>query len=203
MSMERPGRYIKGTIEGQVGWRGYLSGQKAPGRSMEEYMADLGMTAEDIDGKDILDLGSSATARFEHEVGERANVISLSPDYAAEEHRERLPAETKAVAGIGQQLPFKNESFDQILAYHLTEHITAQELEEVLIEAARVLREGGQMRLMPIWPGGAQEAVIRAFAVEHELNLEMVPSGKVVTERVEGSRNQYYKIELLRATLTK
>lgn len=57
------------------------------------------------------------------------------------------------VQGTARSLPFKDGSFDAIVAYHVLEHIERRDLIPVMNECWRVLREGGEIRIeLPLFP---------------------------------------------------
>ena len=127
------------------------------GRNLEEYIEELGFSLDDLANKDVLDLGSGPTARLSKELRKKvanARVISLSPDYSIGKHRQVAIAAgaDNLVAGLGQRLPFPNESFDVVLSFHVLGYIRdAQDYKKILLEAARVLKKGGQARIGPIY----------------------------------------------------
>ncbi len=133
---------------------------RAPGgRGLEEYEGILGFNRKDLDGKTVLDLGSGQLERLSKELkqqGINANVVSLNPDYALKKYRQIIKRQEdwqrKSVAGVGQALPFNDESFNYIVGL---ESVTLYEdaLHEPVAakawakEVARVLKPGGIARL--------------------------------------------------------
>ena len=110
----------------------YMRPEKIPtsNRGLEKYLSDLNLTKETLEDKRILDLGSG-TRRFAKELedgGVKAEIFSLDPIFenpkekieaGAEELSEQLSKTRRVqntVAGLGEHLPFKNNSFDLILA---------------------------------------------------------------------------------------
>lgn len=153
MSSESWRGFKKGSIEGQ-----HLlpspDKEKLEGRSFQEYQKELGLEKTEIENKHILDLGSGPTARLERELKGKAFVVSLSPDYEDDEYRGWLKGNKgkveHAVAGLGQALPFKEESFDTICIYHVFEHTSLEKAEEMTRESIRVLKIGGRVHIMPV-----------------------------------------------------
>ncbi len=155
-----------------------LSTLEAPrgGRSLKDYEQDLGFKKEDLNTKEVLDLGSGESERLARELksnGITANVVSLNPDYVVESYEryrkayENFPGREKgkSVAAIGQNLPFKDESFDAIFAlWSISEYLQKEdELEKAFREVYRVLKPGGTARISPFsfrqtspegWPEG-------------------------------------------------
>lgn len=58
------------------------------------------------------------------------------------------PADAVDVRADGRWLPFDDDSFDHVLAYHLIEHLTPEATEQLLIEATRVCRPDGVVHLL-------------------------------------------------------
>src|SRR3989344_3752335 len=141
-----------------------LDPERIPGRSLEQYEYELQFDRRELEGKTVLDLGSGLQALLDKSLkkaGIHATVISLSPDYSNEEHRKFLEptrwekfkavikderAEPLAVAGVGEQLPFKDESFDEVLAL-ASVSAYSERYQEFLSEICRVLKNGGIARI--------------------------------------------------------
>ena len=148
--MSRPSfesEFIKGTIEHRR--------QPSGGRGIATYEKQLMFDRKDLEGKKILDLGAGPEVKFAKELGEsgiNAEVISLSPDFTetkyTEKAKESLP-DSKLIIAVGQALPFKNESFDRIFAFHVDEHISRQVFFGFISEMARVLKRGGEAKFGP------------------------------------------------------
>lgn len=135
----------------------------AADNNLEEYERLLGFKRKDLEGKMVLDLGTSPTDRLAKdvkEVGINATVVGLSPDLGnlypneiqvpgMEDEWDRL-----GVAAIGQAMPFKDESFDVILgAYSVTWRAATypEQVEAWVSEIGRVLKPGGEARLGPTY----------------------------------------------------
>lgn len=129
----------------------------------------------------ILDLGSGAKQNFARDIqdlGFKAKVISVDPRLGLEENEdlalmpsseqnERLVGRKKSmpgtVAAIGEELPFKGESFHKIFALFSVPYYLEQENEiyQNLTEMIRVLRPGGTIKIFPIL--GNQVKIIEKF----------------------------------------
>ena len=129
--------------------------QPKGGRELAAYEAQLQFDREDLKGKKVLDLGAGPELKFAKELKESgidADVISLSPDFADEKYRKKAQRsfpEGKTITGVGQALPFQDESFDKIFAFHVDEHLSQGAFFGVVAEMARVLRGGGEAKLGP------------------------------------------------------
>ena len=134
-------------------------------RSLKTYEGYLGFKRDDLKGKTVLDLGSGKTELFSRSVrdnGINTNVISLNPDYSLEKSRQSIKEKAdwgkKSVAAIGQELPFRDEFFDKILAVYSVASFSnphkeignPEAAEKWVSEIVRVLKPGGEARLAPI-----------------------------------------------------
>lgn len=132
------------------------------GKSLEQYEDILGFDARELQGKSILDLGTGETEKLSKELKQKnieTNVISLNPDYSHDEwlrkNIKKKDWQGKSVAGIAQQLPFKDESFDVILGLESTTRYVSPKdsIEEAKTwgrEVVRTLKKGGEARLWPV-----------------------------------------------------
>lgn len=133
-------------------------------RGLDFYLERLNLRAEELVGKRILDLGSGKEAAFARDVMLKemkdTQVVSFSPHFSKEEYRKDLKgtgSAVGAVAGIAQEMPFKNGSFDYVLGvwsvpFHLRigkKDVAEVEVRKALGEAIRILAPGGELRLYP------------------------------------------------------
>ena len=128
------------------------------GRDIDEYVRDLGIRVEDIKGK-VLDLGSSnglAFARSAKEKGIDAQIVSFSPAFKDVSTRKNARMGQDAagrlmVAGMGEELPFSDNSFNTVLILHVAQYLNDEErLRRFLFEAVRVLQPGGSAYIGPL-----------------------------------------------------
>ncbi len=184
--------------------KSYMNPEQIPtsNRGLDKYLLDLKLTKEELSGKRILDLGSG-TRRFAKEVednGIKAEVFSIDPIFedpnqkvekGADELAGQL-AETdrpsitkKTVAALGENLPFKDNSFDLILAeYSLPAHATSEkQIDEFFQDAIRSLRVGGELRFCP--PVNLQRKELSKY-IDHKLTglsqqsqYEVIKSGQL------------------------
>jgi ubiquinone/menaquinone biosynthesis C-methylase UbiE len=126
------------------------------GRSLGEYEKFLGFQRDELSGKTVIDLGSGPTERFSRELKESGidvNVISINPDYKSEKQRKEIVTnpewQKKSVAAIGQELPFQDNSIDEVLGLYSVSWYADTEFEQVLPEVYRVLKPGGVARIGP------------------------------------------------------
>lgn len=137
-------------------------------RGLSKYLDDLHLTKEGLTGKRILDLGSG-TRRFAKEAEEsgiNVDIFSLDPLFEdpsqkIENGQEELAKSldetnrrsitSRTIAGFGDQLPFKDNTFDLILAeYSLPAHaVSEKQIDEFFKETTRALKVGGELRFSP------------------------------------------------------
>lgn len=134
---------------------------------LEEYLDLAGIAIADLKG-DVLDLGAGDHERFSREAGQHGiNVVSLNPflvrpidrlQVKTGQHYEfpwTAPPETwqgQSVAGLAQELPFKEESFDTVVScLAVPGYIETQDYETILSEMNRVLKPGGVAYLFPLF----------------------------------------------------
>jgi len=117
----------------------------------DTYLDDLGVNWETLKGKKVLDLGAGL-ARFTQAAKRRGvNVISIDrhPEWHSDEGTP--PKDVPYAIADGLYLPFLDNSFDVILsraAVHSMIEIQ-EDMEQLINEAKRVLREGGEFRFGP------------------------------------------------------
>lgn len=151
VAMDTPGRpinFIAGTIEGR-------QGMPPGGRDLDSYENDLMFDRNELVGKRVLDLGAGAEVRFAtglRAAGIDTEVVELSPDFYDQRYlnRARSVYDGEVVAGFGQSLPFDDNYFDRVFAFHVLEHITPEDCKEVIKETSRVLKGGGAATFGPL-----------------------------------------------------
>lgn len=170
------------------------------GRTLEQYESFLMFDRKELEDKRVLDLGAGQGANLAKELGLAnidAEVVSLSPDFSFEEIREELfksLPESKFVAGVGQALPFADESFDYIFAIGVDDHIHSPRIFKFFIsEMARVLKPGGQAKYGPIYRPGYDPLEKLVFS-DQELMKKLGSFGvTVVKEFIPKLRNHEMK----------
>jgi len=148
-------------------------------RKIQEYMDRLDISEEDLKRwQNILDLGSGTEQEFAKgikTINPKARVVSLDPrqglaeeidleSYFPEEKDARLRGrrnpEENTVAGLAQELPFKDGSFDAVLALHsVPQYLKEPEINLALGEIVRVLKAGGEARIHPVLESKDLESV--------------------------------------------
>ena len=149
--MEKPSnfKYRRGSIE----FNQSVFTQGEGGRKLDTYCKELGIAEQDLLGKKILDLGSGLGAELSRALGDSADVVSFSPDYSDQEYRKNVMDVKGVVAGVGQAMPFKDETFEVVCMLHVTEHVRNAVLEQIVQEIVRVLKNGGVAYIAPLLEG--------------------------------------------------
>ena len=102
----------------------------------------------DLEG-DILEIGAGTGATFQY-YGPKARITAIEPHdefrAAAEKAAHDAPVEIQVIPGEGENLPFEDASFDVVSAS--TVLCSVRSPAETLEEFKRVLRPGGQIRLL-------------------------------------------------------
>lgn len=139
------------------------------GRTLDDYEEMLNFNRKELENKMVLDLGAGPGARLSKDLkkaGIKAEVVSLSPDYANSKYSKELKPtiferykiskdrnkKELAIAGIAEKLPFKEESFDRILALFSVSVWAESKYKEWLPEIMRVLKSEGCARIGPFHP---------------------------------------------------
>jgi ubiquinone/menaquinone biosynthesis C-methylase UbiE len=113
-------------------------------------------------GKEVLEIGVGAGSEFLgwYKAGVEASGVDLT-DAAIEHTRRHLglegfePTEQKLFRADAESLPFPDSAFDMVYSYGVLHH--SPDTAQTLREACRVLRPGGELRIMlyhrPCWTG--------------------------------------------------
>lgn len=133
----------------------------------KEYLKDLGLSIEDLKGKNILDLGAGK-ALFAQKAKEYGFSVVSFDKYPELKKLSDVPY----VKGDAYQLPFYNNAFDLILsraAFNTFKIEQINQLRVLVSEINRVLREGGELRF---GPGTIHlEATTEDYSKESKQNL--------------------------------
>jgi ubiquinone/menaquinone biosynthesis C-methylase UbiE len=104
-------------------------------------------------GKKILDLASGVGTFVLHGLNKGYDVYGVEPSewklsYISNKIKEKAYPDSyvdRFVKGVGENLPFDDDSFDFITSYQTLEHV--QDIEKCLYEMFRVLKPGGRLWL--------------------------------------------------------
>ena len=108
--------------------------------------AELGML-RDVDGKDVLELGSGACQCSRWVATKGGRPVGLDLSFRQLQHSRRIDADTgvavPAVQGTATALPFRDATFDVVFCSFGALQFVA-DIEDAIAETTRVLRPGGR-----------------------------------------------------------
>ena len=131
--------------------------QRDPTGSDADLIDDL--LAELPADPDVLDAGCGDGARTLANLP--ADSVGVDVSRAGLELATQQVPAARLVQADMTHVPFADESFDAVTAYHSVFHVPLDEQPDVYREFARVLRPGGQ--LLATLPGGSYETVRRGW----------------------------------------
>ncbi len=134
---------------------------------LENYLEAVGLDWEDLEGKQVLDIGAGLGEFGEKAKEKDVNVTSLEAKPELWEEEGEPSKETPYVQGDASRLPFQDNSFDVVISRAAPPVISQskEEVKEVVQEAERVLSEGGEFHF---GPAGLDAEIFS----EEELNAE-------------------------------
>jgi len=162
---------------------------------LEAYALGLNISPDEVEGfrdKKVLDLGAGAHLQFARgleKAGISTDVVSFSPAFADENWTGRMEGrkpEDKLVAGMGEQLPFADESFDRIVCLEVLEHLHTYERYVLFLkEVVRVLKPTGIAFLGPTMElrGGYSANVISKPELEEILDHRVTVDWRLSNEK--------------------
>jgi ubiquinone/menaquinone biosynthesis C-methylase UbiE len=159
-------------------------------------MNNLGLKAEDLVGKKILDLGAGKAELAQWAKSHGINIVSL--DNGIGYTREEMPKNVNYIKGSAEVLPIKDDVLDLIVSHGSPPGISQekQEVIKIIKEAVRVLKNGGEFRF---GPGRLHPAVFdlgELFTEEEEKNLSTEDRIQRIREKsLEFLRSIYPNIE--------
>ena len=115
---------------------------KAPTTWSRFFSRNFLLTSEFFCGKSILEVGCSPVAAL-HSIGEARFKVGVDP--LTREWRLFYRDGTNHIQGMGEYLPFKDESFDAALCINVLDHV--QNPSAALKEIQRCLKKGGTLVL--------------------------------------------------------
>jgi ubiquinone/menaquinone biosynthesis C-methylase UbiE len=155
------------------------------GRELEQYSDDLGLSLDDFQGKRVLDLGAGLNLKFATQLeaaGLSASVISYSPFLAKDDLRRDALAiapqnvTAKSVAGMAEELPFADGSFDKVVSIHMLSYVAPESRIAVMSEICRVLAPGGVAYVGPTFKFRSQvPKIMHALRRRQDVRCEETP----------------------------
>lgn len=123
----------------------------------ESAVKDISRGYGDLKNKKILEIGSGTGGLTVALELARAMCYGIEPDFygatAAHQRSNRYGGNSHFVMAVGEQIPFKDESFDIAVSFVVIEHV--KDVSAILNEINRVLKPGGHLHLFApnnIWP---------------------------------------------------
>lgn len=116
-------------------------------RDYEAYMfSELVKHAGPLEGKTVLDLGCGWGGVVFHAATQASRAVGIEPDterldIARALQKETGAAQVELLEGVGEKLPFPDNTFDIVASYQVLEHV--QNPAQVMAEVARILKPGG------------------------------------------------------------
>lgn len=173
-------RYGPGWRQRSIEMSHHYQGQP---RGIDAYEIALGVNVESLRGTTNLDLGTGKEAQLAREISEAGidtKIICASPDFLYRDIRQKALAahpEMLGVATVGQGLPFRDSTFDNVFVLHVLEHVKGPEnFLAFLEETARVLKSGGHAYLGPVF------SYMRDFLRENKELLNTLETSVSITE---------------------
>lgn len=175
-----------------------------------------------LSGSRILDIGcgDGVFARELARAGAQVTGIECSPAMLAACRAAPRVADERYVEGVGQALPFADDSFDAAVFRASLHHVPAGEMVRALAEARRVTRAGGEIFVFePLAEGDyfemvrlvddetevrgqAQQAIARAVAAgQLSRRHEVMLTADFVYEDLDAVRQRFVAIDAARGEL--
>ncbi|GEM_PF-3582332 len=186
-------------------------------RSLNEHLSELGVDKPEDLGKNVLDIGSGEEERFAGEAKQFGiNVVSLNPHLMRDKDRKRVVAnpewQRRSVAALAQNLPFKENYFDSVVADWSVSHYLEDpsEIKKVLLEIMRVLKPGGKAFIYPLQSSRTQEyhgvakKILDELGIDYLEETNLSPSEQMesleVKNRIEQTRRNegFVRLHLLK-----
>ena len=140
-----------------------MAGEPGPLEVLEEMLP--------LQDRDVLDVGCGEGALVRRLACAGARAVGIDPLSGALE-RARAAAGVpgaRFLAGVAEDLPFADESFDAVIFFNSLHHVAAGSLDAALAEAARVLRPGGDLYVQEPAPSGSAFELLRPVNDETEV----------------------------------
>ncbi len=127
-----------------------------PLRRNSEVLAE----AMELEGSRLLDVGCGEGALLDWFLRRGADAFGLDPQPARLEQAARRIGPGRCVAGRGEMLPFGDAAFDAVVFFNSLHHLPEPAMAGALVEARRVLRDGGRLVVVePLAEGGYFEVM--------------------------------------------
>jgi len=155
--------------------------------TFQKYVEELELTPEDFNKK-ILDLGAenAGFAKWAKEHDITSEIYSLDV-------RNKMKETESSVIGTADELPFEDESFDLVISTCAVPNvIEPEQIEKTLLEAIRVIKPGGEVRLAKVSEGEQYESQ-RIKKQELNMVLEKLKDLNLFVEKIRQPEGDLYE----------
>lgn len=168
---------------------------------IEQVLTYLEIKPEDK----LLDFGCGAALITRELAFASNNIVGIDANYQMIRH---APVSIKRVLGVGDSLPFRDDSFDKILCHSVFQYFpNLNYAENVISEMLRVLPENGAFIIMDI-PDMAKKQQYLAVKGEETTGLmrlfyekswfaNLIPNAKIFDHSLTGYENSKYRFNVL------
>ncbi len=124
-----------------------------------------------LKGQRVLDVGcgNGGLVRFMTRQGARVTGLECSEGQLARAHAAEPAGEEDYLSGVGQELPFEDNTLDAVVFFNSLHHIPIDDQPAALEEALRVLRPGGEVYILEPIAEGAFFEMMRPIEDETEV----------------------------------
>ncbi len=124
-----------------------------------------------LQGQRILDIGcgNGGLVRFMTREGARVTGLESSENQLARARTETPAGDEDYIFGLGQNLPFEDGSFDEVVFFNSLHHVPVEFQAKALDEALRILRPGGEIYILEPLAEGAFFEMMRPIEDETEV----------------------------------
>lgn len=124
-----------------------------------------------LQGQRVLDIGcgSGGLVRFMTREGARVTGLDASGKQLKRAHAAEAAGDEDYVSGVGEDLPFPDETFDAVVFLNSLHHVPVAHQDTALTEALRVLKTGGEVYVLEPLAKGAFFEMMRP--VEDETDV--------------------------------
>ncbi len=130
----------------------FVEGRFVKGRPLAHILQNVGLSESDLNNRKTLFVGSGVLDFYPREAWEKGfDATFLDPGYGRTEYarsiedQENEPPGPNAIAGIAEALPFRDYSFDKVIAVASVPvySVSAKAASEGILDMIRVLKSGG------------------------------------------------------------
>jgi len=140
---------------------------------------DILLSALDLKGKQVVDIGCGDGELAHRMASARAKVTGIDPNpKRIGRARESAGKDETFLEGVGEQLPCADASIDIVIFFNSLHHIPVEAMEPALAEAARILKPGGILYLSEPIAAGSFFEVMKPVHDESEVRAKALAAIK-------------------------